>query len=81
MTRHLSFRQFSISRKILILFSANIALLLIAVIIAEFYSKRSSTIKSSAVLVEFITVNSMARQGHLAIPRQIIKYYLHYQLI
>jgi signal transduction histidine kinase/CheY-like chemotaxis protein len=60
MTGYFSFRQFSIKRKILILFGATSALLLIAVIITEFYSKRSSMIKSSAVLVEVIAINSVA---------------------
>ncbi|MFT5937848.1 MAG: hypothetical protein ACI85S_002924, partial [Pseudohongiellaceae bacterium] len=42
MTGYFPFRQFSIKRKILVLFGATSALLLIAVIITEFYSKRSS---------------------------------------
>jgi signal transduction histidine kinase/CheY-like chemotaxis protein len=60
MTENISFRHFSIKRKILVLFAATSVLLLLAVIMTEFYSKRSSMIKSSTVLVEVIAINSVA---------------------
>lgn len=60
MTENLSFKHFSIKRKILVLFAVTSALLLLAVIVTEFYSKRSAMIKSSTVLVEVIAINSVA---------------------
>jgi signal transduction histidine kinase/ActR/RegA family two-component response regulator len=64
MSQHFSFRRFSIKRKILVLFAATTALLLVAtsitLVITEFYSQRSSLTKSSAVLVEIIAINSVA---------------------
>ena len=64
MSQHFSFRHFSIRRKILLLFAATSALLLVAasitLVISEFYSQRNSLTKSSAVLVEIIAIDSAA---------------------